>query len=150
MRIEDQLKKEHNELEEKLKKLIDGDSKTPEQKLSLYKEIRQSLIEHAEAEETALYSRLRKEGDDEISEEIDESKQEHHVARLIIRELDNTQVSSPEWIAKVKVLKEVMEHHNREEEREQLKESRQLFSDEEAQRMLKEFKELKKEVEAAA
>ena len=52
----------------------------------------------------------------EIGETIDEGMEEHHVAKVLMAELSGLDVGAPDWIAKMKVLMENVEHHADEEE----------------------------------
>jgi len=72
---------------------------------------------HTDLEEKVFYPGVRK-LDDEISEEVDEGLQEHHVADVLVEESQSLQPSDDEWVAKMGVLIENVEHHIDEEEAE--------------------------------
>ena len=57
-----------------------------------------------------------RETNDDISETVDEGEQEHHVAKLLLAEIKQLPDGSDEWVAKVTVLRESVEHHIDEEE----------------------------------
>jgi hemerythrin superfamily protein len=54
----------------------------------------------------------------EIGETVDEGIQEHHVVKVLIEELGGLQAGADDWVAKMTVLMENVEHHAAEEERE--------------------------------
>lgn len=53
---------------------------------------------------------------EEVHELVAEGEQEHHVAKTLMQEIQACEPGSEEWIAKVTVLKEAVEHHAEEEE----------------------------------
>jgi hemerythrin-like domain-containing protein len=57
-----------------------------------------------------------------------EALEEHHVVKLVLPEVDDTGKGGPEFAAKAKVLKELVEHHADEEEKEMFPEARKVLS----------------------
>ncbi|NDF11807.1 MAG: hemerythrin domain-containing protein [Proteobacteria bacterium] len=98
---------------------------------------------HAEIEEKIFYLTVRKELENKIMNEADE---EHHVAKLLIAELENIPANDDHWEAKFIVLAENIRHHIKEEEGKMLPKARSLDVDFEAlgQSMLAMKSELKK------
>lgn len=77
----------------------------------------QDLEVHTTIEEEIFYPDVRDTTDD-ISETVDEGLQEHHVAKILIAEAKQLPDGSDEWVAKMQVLIENVEHHAEEEEKE--------------------------------
>jgi hypothetical protein len=76
---------------------------------------------HADLEEDLIYPAIREGvGDDEM---IDEAEEEHHVARLLIKELRKMKPKDERFAAKFKVLAEIVRHHIEEEENHTLPEA---------------------------
>src|SRR3954462_8471542 len=78
--------------------------------------VRQALTElkvHAAIEEELFYPAVRKPVGKEIMNEADE---EHHVAKLLIAELDRMDGTESHFDAKFQVLAENVRHHMKEEE----------------------------------
>jgi hypothetical protein len=71
---------------------------------------------HAALEEELFYPAVREEIDEE--EKVDEAEEEHHVAKLLISELEKMKPSDERFDAKFKVLAESVKHHIEEEESE--------------------------------
>jgi hemerythrin-like domain-containing protein len=94
--------------------LSDRPSKKKE---DLVAEIVTQLAKHAEVEEQVFYPAIAAEVDG-VSDETDESLEEHHAAELLLAELDGRPSSSPRYDAKVHVLIEQVRHHIEEEETE--------------------------------
>src|SRR4051794_40817002 len=109
------LKEDH----ERVKKLFDQFEET-KGRAAKRKIVRQALTElkvHATLEEELFYPSVRKPVGKEIMNEADE---EHHVAKLLIAELDTMDGSESHFDAKFLVLAENVRHHIREEENEML------------------------------
>jgi iron-sulfur cluster repair protein YtfE (RIC family) len=81
----------------------------------LFLQILQELEVHMAIEEEIFYPMVRETNDD-ISETVDEGEQEHHIAKVLLAEIKQLPDGTDEWIAKVTVLRESVEHHIDEEE----------------------------------
>ncbi|MDD9368585.1 MAG: hemerythrin domain-containing protein [Acidimicrobiales bacterium] len=84
---------------------------------ALVDEIARELEVHTDIEETVFYP-WSHDLSDEIADVVDEGLQEHHVAKVLLYEILAGEPGSDEWVAKVKVLMENVEHHASEEESE--------------------------------
>jgi hemerythrin superfamily protein len=82
---------------------------------SLATEIFEELTVHTTIEEEIFYPAVHDESE-EIAETVDEGVQEHHVVKLLMAELKETPDVNDEWVAKMAVLIENVEHHAEEEE----------------------------------
>ncbi len=99
---------------------------------------------HAILEEEIFYPTVRAHVGKDIMNEADE---EHHLAKVLIAELDTVDAKNDHRDAKFTVLAESVRHHIREEENEVLPKAKEMSIDFEAlgQRMLARKKELLKE-----
>jgi hemerythrin superfamily protein len=84
---------------------------------SLVREIERELTVHTDIEEVVFYPWARDLSED-ISETVGEGIEEHHVAKVLLTEIGGLAAGEDEWVAKVKVLVENVEHHAGEEEAE--------------------------------
>jgi len=94
--------------------------------------VRKALVElkvHAALEEELFYPTVRTKVGKEIMNEADE---EHHVAKLLIAELDRMDGSESHFDAKFTVLAENVRHHIQEEENEMLPKAEKVKVDFEA------------------
>jgi hemerythrin superfamily protein len=87
----------------------------------------QELEVHTTIEEEIFYPAIRDQ-DEELSETVDESLQEHHVVDVLMNEMRDLADGSDEWVAKMTVLIENVEHHADEEEQEMFPEVREQLS----------------------
>lgn len=72
---------------------------------------------HTAIEEQILYPAVH-DLSEELAEDVDEGVQEHHVVDVLIEEARALEPGDPEWVAKLTVLIESVEHHAEEEETE--------------------------------
>ena len=84
---------------------------------------------HAALEEEIFYAAVRKKVGKDIMNEADE---EHHVAKLLIAELESMNGSEDHWDAKFTVLSENVKHHIKEEEGDMLPKAKEVKIDFEA------------------
>jgi hypothetical protein len=113
------LTQDHREVEELFEKFesASGDGK----KEKLARQICTELKVHAMIEEEIFYPALRGKIDDD---DIDEAYVEHDGAKVLINDIEAGSPDDHFYEAKVKVLKEEIEHHIKEEE----KQSDNIFS----------------------
>lgn len=114
----------------------------------LYALLKNELVAHANAEEQTFYAKLIHEPKGQ--EQARHSVSEHKEMDDLIEELEDTDMSSSGWLSKFKKLKEEVEHHVDEEEKEVFALSRKLISESEAHDLADEFNTRKlKERDAA-
>lgn len=114
------LKSDHQKVKGLFEQFENTDSRREKKKIAA--EAIMDLKIHAEIEEKIFYPAVRKELDDEdIMYEADE---EHHVAKLLIGELDHMDGTEEHWEAKFMVLAENIRHHIKEEEGEMMPKAR--------------------------
>ena len=120
------LKTDHEKVSGIFEKLEETTERAVKTREELFGKLKEELDIHAHIEETILYPVLRREA--ETREITLEGLEEHHVMKVLLRELNAMQVGSEQWAAKLKVLKENVEHHVEEEEGEMFVEARKILS----------------------
>src|ERR1700738_748687 len=95
---------------ERVKKLFDEfqDAKSRPRKKKIVTEALTELKVHAAVEEDLFYPSVRRKLEKPMMNEADE---EHHVAKVLIAELDSMSGSEDHYDAKFKVLSENVRHH---------------------------------------
>lgn len=134
------IKRDHVDLKKFIEVLKDEEADHAEKK-EAYDPFMKLLDSHAEAEEKALYTVCLKE--EELSDHGHEGFVEHDIARELMQSIARTRRSEV-WMAKVKVLAEVVEHHIEEEENEFLPEVEENIGQEEQQKILAQFLKLRR------
>ena len=100
--------------------------KARQKRSSLAEEICEELRVHAAIEEDVFYPAVKSVRDKQAKFDIEEALQEHKQFKAAIADIMKVEGEEPEFAAKMKVLKEDVEHHADEEERETFKEARKL------------------------
>jgi hypothetical protein len=135
----DILKNDHD----RVKKLFDKfeEAKGRSSKTKIVAKALTELKVHATLEEEIFYAAVRKKLEKKVMNEADE---EHHVARVLVAELETMDGTEDHYDAKFTVLSENIRHHIKEEESDMLSKARALDIDYKAlgQQMLKRKKEL--------
>lgn len=139
MKIYDELKKDHDNVQRLLKKLHEAE--TAESRRSLITEIRDALVPHSRAEEAVLYNVIR--DLDESQGLIVHSYEEHVMAETLLRGLQVTESVALHWQGGVKKLSEALAHHISNEEDKVFAAAKQVISSEEAEMLGRAFVELK-------
>jgi hemerythrin-like domain-containing protein len=125
----DTLKKEHDEVRDLLEALEEAD--TAARRRSLVQKIKAALVPHTKAEEKILYAAIIALKDKDARVDGHEGFLEHECAAKTLQRLCSiANATSAEHLAAGKVLKELVEHHIREEENNVWRDAKKHFSDE--------------------
>lgn len=127
------LEKDHEKVSEIFSKLDETTERALKTREELFARLKEELDVHAHIEETILYPVLKREA--ETREITFEGLEEHHVIKVLLKELAAESVETEVWTAKLKVLKENVEHHVEEEEGEMFKEARGILSTEQIEEL---------------
>jgi iron-sulfur cluster repair protein YtfE (RIC family) len=123
----DTLKEEHELVQDMLKRLVDSEKAT--ERKALLKQIKANLVPHVRAEEKVLYDAVLALKDKTARQDGEEGYIEHSLADKTLARLEKiTNALSPEFGAAAKVLKELVEHHVKEEESNVWSDARENFS----------------------
>ena len=141
------LKEDHR----RFKKMLEEGDETTERAVKTRKELLRRLVAdlkiHERMEEEIFYPALKP--FEKTNDIVLEGYEEHHVADLIVSELEKTDVSDERWAAKFSVLKENLEHHIEEEEGEMFKKARTVLKEAELVAIGEQMKALRDQEEAA-
>ena len=136
------LKQDHEKVSGIFAQLEETTERAEKTREELFARLKQELDVHAHIEETIFYPELRREA--ETREITLEGFEEHKVVKRLLHELDQNDVGSEQWTAKLKVLKENVEHHVEEEEGEMFKSARKVLAQERAEELGARMEEEKK------
>ena len=125
------LKSDHALVKRLLRELDSTTERAVKQRESLVAQIEREIKMHAQVEEEVFYPAFKAATEDTEAEDLFyEAAEEHHVVDMVLPALKAANPKSHEFSAKAKVLKDLIEHHIREEEGQMFPQARALFSDE--------------------
>ena len=96
-------------------------------KQQLFEQIKTELETHTHIEETIFYPALQEQ--EELKDMVLEAFEEHKQVKTLLREISNLTDGSEKFDAKLKVMKENVEHHVEEEETEMFPKVEQFFDE---------------------
>ena len=109
------LKQEHRDVQQLFRRFEKAGDDAHGVKRQLVDTMIEELSRHAEIEELVFYPAVRREVDDAESDVL-EALEEHHVVKLVLRELEDLEPTDERFDAKVTVMMESVRHHVKEEE----------------------------------
>lgn len=118
------LKQDHDTVKDLFDRFENTDSRPERHKIAM-----KALLElevHTTLESEIFYPAVRAQLDHDVMNEADE---EHHVAKVLMNELEKMKGNEDHYAAKFKVLAESVRHHIKEEESEMLPKARDLSID---------------------
>jgi len=141
------LKKDHEKVRGLLGDLEKSAIRGGPRAQKLVAQINKELEIHTTIEEEIFYPAFR----DAVRAKDDkkmyyEAKEEHHVVKLVLPEVKEDGIALEEFAAKAKVLKELVEHHAGEEEKEMFPKARKVLSRAELQDLGNQMAQRKKEL----
>lgn len=108
------LKSQHREVDALFKEIEDAGERAVKKKEKIFESIREKLTMHAKIEEAIFYPAAKAADEDLILE----ANEEHDNVKAMLRKLGKTDAGDETFDAKIKVLKELVRHHVKEEETE--------------------------------
>ena len=137
MDIYAQLKKDHRKVQalfEEIMEYRDSTAKNVKTEVfALFEQLKLELDAHSKAEEKVLYARIINE--DATREITLEAEQEHRLVTQLLEELNASKNTDERWFAKFAVLKEQVEHHVKEEEKDMFRKARKVLDKEEEEKL---------------
>lgn len=126
------LEADHERVKGILTQLSDSTERGVKKRTELLDKLEMELTLHTKLEEEILYPAFKEAGGKEEAIMYHEAKEEHRaVDSLVLPDLKNTDPGSLEFTGRVKVVKELLEHHIEEEEEEMFKQARKLMKKDE-------------------
>jgi hemerythrin superfamily protein len=108
------IKQDHDLVRSMLDGLCKTENQQADKREAQFTPLKNELMMHQQVEEAVLYSALK--DVEETRADALEAIAEHHLVNGLLEELALMPKDSDEWFAKFGVLKELVEHHMREEE----------------------------------
>lgn len=140
----DLLKQDHD----KVRDLFQQIEEDEQNKQKLFAGLQSELKEHLQLEEQFFYPILEKSED--LREKAFEAYEEHNVAKTVLGEFSNLDPKDDHWDAKMKVLKEIVNHHLQEEEKNTFKTARKALEKDQIRQITDQIRQKKSEAEKKA
>lgn len=122
------LKADHERVKAILTQLSESTERGVKKRTDLLQKLEMEITIHTKLEEEILYPAFKEAGGKEQDVMYYEAKEEHRtVDSLVLPDLKATDSATPEFSGRVKVVKELLEHHIEEEETEMFPQANKLL-----------------------
>ena len=121
------LKTDHATVKKMFEKEAKLTKKDSEKKASLFNQIKTALEVHAAIEEEIFYPAVKKARSEHVKEEVREAYEEHKQIKSLLAQVSTMTPADETYDMKIKVLKEDVEHHVKEEEGEMFPDAKRLL-----------------------
>ncbi|MGZ0717555.1 hemerythrin domain-containing protein [Pseudomonas palleroniana] len=140
----DLLEADHEKVKAILTQLSESTERGVKKRTELLDKLEMEVSIHTQLEEQILYPAFKAAGGKEEAEMYYEAKEEHRtVDSLVLPDLKATDPTSPEFAGRVKVVKELLEHHIEEEETEMFPKAKKLLGKAELEKLGEEMLAMK-------
>ena len=141
------LKDDHEKMKSLLKELEEAAEQGSPEREQLFATVKEELTVHEAIEEEIFYPALKERP--KAKDIVLEAYEEHGVVDLVMAEIEGLSFDDERWTAKFTVMKENIEHHIEEEEKEMFKQARDVFGKEELEDLGSRMTARKEELQAA-
>jgi hemerythrin-like domain-containing protein len=141
------LKDDHEKMKSLLKELEEAAEQGSPEREQLFATVKEELTVHEAIEEEIFYPALKE--NPKAKDIVLEAYEEHGVVDLVMAEIEGLSFDDERWTAKFTVMKENIEHHIEEEEKEMFKQARDVFGKEELEDLGSRMTARKEELQAA-
>lgn len=145
------LTKDHDKVRQLLEELVATTDRAAKKRVQLSEQIKHELEIHTTIENEIFYPAFKSAGHSKEDDRLYfEALEEHHaVGELVVPDLIATPVESEKFSGRAKVLKELVEHHIKEEEGEMFKRARKLMDKQQLEALGEQMQERKEELQHA-
>lgn len=141
--------KDLHEDHEEVSRLIDRMIKTEENKErgDIFKEVMSKMLAHSHAEQAVLYKKMEKSDNEKSRNFAFEGENEHQLVEQQFQQMSRARnKASEQWTAQATVLKELIQHHVKEEESTGFKCAQSDFDSETLEKMADQFRKQKEKL----
>jgi hemerythrin superfamily protein len=142
----------HNDHQE-VSRMIEQTMKTEDsaERNKLFKEMMNMLLAHSQAEQNVLYKKMEKSDDEKARMFALEGDNEHQIVEQQLEQMAKARnKASEQWTAQLTVLRELVNHHVKEEESTGFSCARSEFDGEQLEKMGQQFQRQKEKLMAEA
>lgn len=141
------LKQDHQKVKDLLAEIANTTERAVSKRTALRDQIWREISVHTTLEEKIFYPAFREAAHKRESEKLYfEALEEHHAADMVLADLMKADPSTVSFAAKAKVLRELIEHHAKEEEEDMFPLAKKLIPAEELEAIKQRMEERKPEL----
>lgn len=141
------LVEDHERVKDILNRLSDTTERAVKTRTDLLQKLEMELSIHTQLEEDVLYPAFKEAGRREQEVMYHEAKEEHRALdSLVLPDLKETEPGSLEFAGRVKVCKELLEHHIEEEEEKLFPQAQEMFDEQRLEALGQQMLELRKDL----
>jgi hemerythrin-like domain-containing protein len=144
------LKENHKMVKKPFKSFEAASRGEPDEKKSIVEQITNALEVHATIEEEIFYPAVKKARSEQTQNEVLEAYEEHQQIKALLGALEGLSPDDETYDMKVKVLKEDVEHHVKEEEGKMFPDARKFLRKERLNTLGEKMSERKEELKSAS
>lgn len=145
MNAVDFLKQQHQEVKQLFEQFKSSTSEG-EDAQGIVRQLCDNLVIHDKLEHDILYPALLKH--EETKDIVLEGLEEHHLMKIVLKQLASLDATDESYKAKVTVLQEVVQHHIEEEESEMFNQAKKVLGEESLTRMGEQMQQLTEQFKA--
>ena len=143
------LHNDHQEVSALLEQIMNTEESS--ERTSLFKEMMNMLLAHSQAEQQVLYKKMEKSDDEKSRKFALEGTNEHQIVEQQLQQMAKARNKATEqWTAQLTVLRELINHHVREEESTGFSCARSEFDKEQLDKFGQQFQRQKQKLMAEA
>ena len=143
------LHKDHQEVSALIEQIMNTEESS--ERTSLFKEMMNMLLAHSQAEQQVLYKKMEKSDDEKTRKFALEGTNEHQIVEQQLQQMAKARNKATEqWTAQLTVLRELVNHHVREEESTGFSCARSEFDKEQLDKFGQQFQRQKQKLMAEA
>lgn len=143
------LKKDHEKVRGLLKRLHSAADRGDDSAQELLAQVDREVKIHSQVEEEIFYPAFKEAArTKEESNLFFEAQEEHHVVDMVMPEVQDSKRGKEDFAGKTKVLKDLIEHHAEEEEKQMFPKAKKLFDRDELQELGRRIQERKQELQS--
>lgn len=144
------LKEDHDKVRDLLEQLVNTSERAEKKRPDLLAKIAKEMQVHTQIEEEIFYPAFKKASGKQNDKMYYEAHEEHHaVEDLALPDLKKADPGGTQFSGRAKVLKELIEHHAKDEEEEMFPQARKTMSARELEELGEKIQARKKELKAA-
>ncbi|OJX09534.1 MAG: hypothetical protein BGO77_05095 [Caedibacter sp. 37-49] len=136
------LKKDHQKVTTLFNEIENSDSIS--NKESLFSQLKEELLLHAESEHATFYKALK--SYPETKDIVQHADKEHAEVKASLDKISSCPSNDEEWLVLLDELKDSVEHHIKEEEGEMFNKARSLLDEKTEKKLVDDIEELKKKL----